>query len=70
MIARGTHERRFTNSYGEEFVVRVDATGQNGEFLGDETDGEPIAIRDDVIQGDFILAADEFESLAKAWVVP
>lgn len=67
MIARSSPEARFTNSYGERFVVRVHPSGKSGEFLGDETDWEPIDIRHDRVQGSFMLAADEYDALVAAW---
>jgi hypothetical protein len=66
MIARSL-ESRFTNRYGEEFVVRVDPNRETGELLGDETDWEPLDIIEDRICGDFLLRVDEWESTAKAW---
>jgi len=68
MIAGPTLEARFTNSYGERFVVRVHPSGKSGEFMGDETDWQPILIRHDRVLGDFMLAADEYDALAQAWL--
>lgn len=48
-------------------MVRVDATRDTGVLLGDETDWEPLPIADDRHIADFILSADEFEALSKAW---
>lgn len=67
MIAGPKREVRFTNSYGERFVVRVHPSGKSGEFLGDETDWQPIDIRHDRVLGSFMLGADEYDALAEAW---
>ncbi len=62
MIACPGLEARFTNAYGERFVVRVHPSGTSGEFLDDETDWEPILIRHDRVLGSFMLAADEYDA--------
>lgn len=67
MIAKPKLEAEFANAYGERFVVRVAPNRKTGELMGDETDWRPIQIRRDCVQGSFMLAADEFDMLAKAW---
>ena len=67
MIARTLTESEFTNQYGERFVLRVDPTRQRGELLGDETDWQPIEIRDDKVQGDFVFSDEEWAWLSAAW---
>jgi hypothetical protein len=68
MIAGPKLEAEFANAYGERFLVRVAPNRKTGELMGDETDWEAILIHHDRVLGSFMLAADEYDALAAAWL--
>ena len=63
-------ERRFSNSYGERWRLRVDVAHGNGTLAGDETGwAEPgIRIREHQVDQNVILADDEADWLNRIWL--
>ncbi len=57
----------FTNKFGEEFQLTVDAAGHSGILAGDETDWENLCIKEDALQDDFMFSDDELAWLRTTW---
>jgi hypothetical protein len=57
----------FSNAFGEEFQLTVDASGKNGILAGDETDWENIHIKGDTLQSDFMFNREELSWLRQSW---
>lgn len=61
------YRSEFRNECGERWIVEIDVSRKRGLLRGDETDWEPLEIRDGAILGGFGLSDDEFDWLAAAW---
>ena len=59
----------FSNAFGEEFQLTVDASGKNGILAGDETDWENLHIKGDALQDDFMFNKEELSWLRKSWKI-
>lgn len=59
---------RFTNEHGERWTVVIDPVTGTGILGGDETDWEPVRIREGVIDGGWGLSQEEFDWLASVWL--